>query len=405
MGFAFDNHIDFNLSSGNYAEGVGISSCPPGDVFNNHVLGNYLGTDCTGSVDLGNVHDGLYIGEGAHDNLIDNNLISGNDYEGVCIIGYPPYGWDSHSNIVYGNIIGLDIALAPLGNTMDGVSIGQYGNYYQGGYATANIVDSNIIAHNGHNGVSVWEHSNNNFNCDFNWITQNTMYTNGGLGIDLNDDGVTPNDANDPDTGANEELNFPVITAAGFYNGTTTVNGTIDIDTDPTQATVEVFRAAVDPSGYGEGWIYLGPANPDAAGNWQFVTTMLNMNDDVTATTTDQTFNTSEFCNNVTVVVGISESRYEQPGSLLLLQCYPNPFREEMRIAYSVKHIAEDVTITIYDIKGSIVKRFPRVAPDALHISLVWDGRDAQGDHVPPGVYFLQALTPSSQRTLTIVRE
>lgn len=57
---------------------------------------NYAGTDYTGTLDRGNAHDGIYIGEGAHDNIIDGNLISGNDFKGVCVIGYPPFGWDSH---------------------------------------------------------------------------------------------------------------------------------------------------------------------------------------------------------------------------------------------------------------------------------------------------------------------
>lgn len=406
IGFAFDNIIDLNLSSGNYAEGVGISSCPPGDVYQNLVTGNYIGTDYTGTLDRGNVHDGVYIGEGAHHNIVDGNLISGNDFEGVCIIGYPPYGWDSHDNILYNNIIGLDIALNPLANSMDGVSIGQYGNVYQGGFATENIVDSNIIAHNLHNGVTVWEHSNNSINCDHNWITQNTMYNNGGLGIDLNDEGVTLNDTNDPDTLANEELNYPIITNARYFAPQTIIDGTIDIDTDPTQAIVEVFRAAADPSGYGEGWIYLGATTPNAASQWTATVTGLNIGDHVTATTTDLVSNTSEFAGNVVVVLGIEEDGSTQvPDTYLLEQNIPNPLVSRTSIKYALPEYTL-VNLTVYDISGKKVINLINENQQSGYHMIYWNGRDSNGVEVGNGVYFYKLTTDqyTSIKKLIIAR-
>ncbi len=79
--------MDGCLSSGNYAEGVSITNCPPGDCYNNTVIDSYIGTDITGLLDLGNDHDGVVIAEGARDNLVKDNVISGNDYEGVTVIG------------------------------------------------------------------------------------------------------------------------------------------------------------------------------------------------------------------------------------------------------------------------------------------------------------------------------
>src|SRR5205823_6233993 len=45
-------------------------------------------------------------------------------------------------------------------------------------------------------------------------ITQNSIDANGVLGIDLSNDGVTPSDAGDPDTGPNDLQNFPTLTTA-----------------------------------------------------------------------------------------------------------------------------------------------------------------------------------------------
>jgi len=303
-GLAIENFADANLISGNWSEGIWIQGpFQPGDVGMNHMYMNYIGTDITGTVDLGNDRDGICLTEGTHDNDAADNLISGNDYSGVGISGFhniPGSPIITFNNIIVHNIIGLDVTLLPLPNTYHGVAIGIYGPTYWG-CAMNNYIELNTIAYNGLDGVSVWEDGVDNNNADYNRISQNSIYDNGGLGIDLNDDGVTLNDPGDPDFFANEELNFPVILSAVFNAGTTTITGTIDIDTAPNSATVEIFKADVDPTGYGEGRTFLGQATPDAAGNWTYTDVTLVVGDTVTATTIDMNNNTSEFCRNVQV--------------------------------------------------------------------------------------------------------
>jgi hypothetical protein len=403
LGYAYFNLVDRNLSSGNYAEGIGIASCPPGDVAFNSVLNNYVGTDAGGTVDLGNIHDGVYIGEGAHDNVVDGNLISGNDFEGVCIVGYaeaiPPVF--TYANIVTNNIIGLAVSMAPLPNTRDGVSIGIYGPIYQGGYATDNLIGVNIIAHNGRNGVLVWEHFSNNANADFNSITQNSIYNNTLLGIDLADDGVTANDPNDPDAGPNEELNFPVITSAVETAGQTTISGTINIDSDPTQALIEVFKVSPDPSGYGEGQVYLGTASANASSNWSVVVSGCSAGDTVTATTTDLTLNTSEFAQNFVVVTGIEENATALPERFELGQNRPNPFVRATSIHFALP-FASELKIRVYDVSGRIVAHLAEGQYAAGYHAAQWDGRDDQGRSVSPGVYIytLEAGNQSAMRKM-----
>jgi len=305
-GVASFNKVRKSLISANYADGVWVEGPrQPGDVGNNTVGQNYIGTDASGTVDLGNDHEGVALTEGTHDNQVIENLVSGNDTDGVGVqgfnnLGFPDPPIQTSNNLIAENTIGLDVNGGPLPNSMHGVAIGLYGSG-QWGCADGNTIRKNVIAFNGGDGVAVVEDFIDTFNADHNRITQNSIFDNGGLGIDLVDDMVTLNDPGDFDSAPNQEVNFPLMLSAMNMAGMTTVSGMIAIDTNPALATVEVFKARFDPSGHGEGEIYLGSTTPDALGNWTFMAAGLVSGDFITATTTDQAQNTSEFCQNIMV--------------------------------------------------------------------------------------------------------
>src|SRR5262249_5776894 len=97
-----------------------------------------------------------------------------------------------------------------------------------------------------------------------NSILGNAIYSNGGLGIDLNQDGVTPNDALDPDTGPNDLLNYPVITASIAYAaapGNITTYFKLDVPAGPYRIEVSNNPSGGDPSGYGEGEVFVASKN------------------------------------------------------------------------------------------------------------------------------------------------
>ena len=80
------------------------------------------------------------------------------------------------------------------------------------------------------------------------------------------------------------------------------------------------------------------------------------------------------------------------PEVTSLLPNYPNPFNPETWIPYQLSEPA-DVTLTIYDIQGSVVRNLDlghqragmyHGRSRAAH----WDGRNAQGEKVASGVYF-----------------
>ena len=119
-----------------------------------------------------------------------------------------------------------------------------------GGDATG---EGNVIANNAWDGIAVEASVGNS-------LLGNTYSNNGGLAIDLANDGVTLNDADDSDTDANNLQNFPVITSAFVSGGNLTVNGTLT-STPNTEFRVELFHVPAgsgDASGHGEAPIYLG---------------------------------------------------------------------------------------------------------------------------------------------------
>src|SRR3989304_931963 len=99
------------------------------------------------------------------------------------------------------------------------------------------LICGNTIAFNGADGVWIRDAATGG-----NRVLRNAIYSNGGLGIDLELNGVTANDGpGDADAGPNGLQNYPVLYAPG----------------------------AADAAGFGEGQRYLGFANvnTDAAGN------------------------------------------------------------------------------------------------------------------------------------------
>lgn len=108
------------------------------------------------------------------------------------------------------NLIGAGAGLSP-GANLTGVRIGTNGVR----------VYENIIVNNG-KGIVVASGTGNDFAID------NKIYNNTTIGIDLNNDGATLNDAGDADSGPNSLVNFPTITSASSSGGNLIVNYTLD---------------------------------------------------------------------------------------------------------------------------------------------------------------------------------
>jgi len=254
------NVIERNLISGNGTNGVDIYGA---DTVNNTLRGNLIGTDAAGTSALGNGGAGIWFGNGPHHNTIggstaqDRNVISSNNW-GVAI-GEA----GTTNNTVTGNFIGTDISGAvPLGNTSAGV-------VFYGGSQRNTIGPDNTIAYNGTDGVVIYGST-----CLRNTITGNSIYSNTDKGIEL-------------DAGGNLELFPPIITDLL----TDRVSGVA-----PPNSTVEIFS-----DDEGEGRIFEGSTTTDATSHFTFNKPSGLAGPHITTTATDVDGNTSEFSTTYSV--------------------------------------------------------------------------------------------------------
>ena len=242
-----------NVISGNGSDGIFVDS----QSSNIGVRSNFVGTNALGTAAIANGASGLRI-QGTNHAVI-GNLFSGNAQAGITLTSVQLVD-------VRSNQIGTDVtALLPIPNGGAGVSISAANRIEIGDIETSGR--GNTVAFNVGPGVTVAADT------DRVGVVDNSIFGNGGLGIDLLPLGVNANDAGDGDGGANTGQNFPVILTA-VSDATLTVTGTLNTTASTNGVRIQVFSStACDPAGNGEGQRFLGEVTvaTDAGGNvaWQ----------------------------------------------------------------------------------------------------------------------------------------
>lgn len=257
-----------NIINGNGYCGIAINGC---NISNNTVKGNVIGTDLSGTIDLGGLKDGIHCACATF-NVIEDNIIGGSQ-TGIYICCA-----EEGQNIIRVNYIGTNgNESTDIGNSVSGIVIEQSG---------FNIVGpGNVIAYNERKGIEIRGEVSVG-----NRITQNSIHDNGYLGIEMWD-------------GGNTQLVAPFLfdfeIQAGKVTGAACAN-----------CTIEIFS-----SDGNQGEIYEGQTITDKMGIFSF-----NKNDPfiktcLTATATDADSNTSQF--------SLSTPR-DIPNRTLILQEYNN---------------------------------------------------------------------------------
>jgi len=279
-----------NVISGNGDDGIELSGTYTADT---QITGNYIGTNAAGTGAVGNNYGvyingaiGTYLGGST---VAARNIVSGNTYNGVRISTSYASG-----NRVMGNYIGTDVyGTSALGN-FDGIWITGSASYNTIGGTMESM--GNQIAHNTRYGICVESGVSNQFR-------KNSISSNGNLGIDLQADGVTTNDAQDPDTGPNNLQNRPILSSAVSSGGSTTIQGSLN-STPDRDFIIDFYSNVVpDATNYGEGEDWIGSTTVhtnSGSGSISFNVTLPSVTVPggyyITATATDDvTDDTSEF--------------------------------------------------------------------------------------------------------------
>lgn len=299
-----------NLISGN-AQGMYLYNSATANL----IQGNFIGTDLTGELAIPNTSYGIELDSGYANTIGGSaanagNLISGNGEDGILI----SFG---SVNTLQGNTIGLTFSHAnTLPNQGNGILMIITFDNLIGGTAPG---EGNWIAGNIRNGIAIV--ATPPYASSRNSITGNAIYNNGWLGIDLSADGVTANDAGDPDGGANNQQNYPTLAKATVNNsGITTIEGLL-FSTPSLSYTLHFYaNSSCETFGYGEGESYLGSAQlttnaNGVAGLWVQLPVAVPAGQFITATATDSTLNTSEFSNCTPVLTNLLTNPGFESGS------------------------------------------------------------------------------------------
>lgn len=283
-----------NILSGNTTYGIYISDPGTGS---NIVLGNFIGTDGTGTNALPNGGWGIGVWSGASANTIGGTSAgAGNLISGSTGAGYGIAIGGANSNVVEGNFIGTDISgKAAIPNGFAGVAVesGSVGNLVGGTNAGAgNVIDYNYI------GVAMYQANTTN-----NAIRGNSIFANTGQGIDL--DGFPGNHVGF-EAGPDDWQNYPVITNAFGYANSTVVEGnfySLPLRTYYLDFFVNTIQG---PSGYGEGQVYIGSETVTTSGSATALFAFTNNSANyagqyLSATATAATGDSSEFAADVLV--------------------------------------------------------------------------------------------------------
>ncbi len=275
----------------------------------NQVQGNYVGVNLTGTGKIEAPYSRIDYGISV--NLASNTLIggttagAGNIVANAAFTGISITGYNLATDVrVQGNYVGLSKeGQVPLGNAWHGIQL--QGAITQTLVGGTTPTAANIIAYNGRAGVFV------DSDVLRTRIIGNSIFDNTGIGIDWRIDGVDANLLNENDLSPERRQNYPVLNVATISGGNLTVTGSLN--SHPfSRFTIDFYSSpACDPSGYGEGKLYLGSTTLSIyeTYNGRFTATLpmtVPVGQFITATAFRENGTTSEFSQCIQVISGCS---------------------------------------------------------------------------------------------------
>jgi parallel beta-helix repeat protein len=290
------NQIRNNLISGNKNNGIKTDLNSTTEI-NLDIMGNTIGLNANKTAKVPNEQNGIYleyaqkvkIGDGT---IVNANTISGNGENGILLYNHlsassisdPEYFY----TLIQGNYIGTNQSLANgFGNAKNGIQVAGGQRYKIGG---RNQNEGNKIFYNGEDGVNIQQREYvfyggqiQNSNSSYGVINLNEFTGNGGIGIDLvseeSNNGITPNDVDDVDSGANNLQNYPVINSVVNNGSDLTVSGTLNSPGFNANVYIDIYANDVgtDTQKDREGKYYAGSVDVNYATNTPTINWSVNI--------------------------------------------------------------------------------------------------------------------------------
>jgi flagellar hook assembly protein FlgD len=99
----------------------------------------------------------------------------------------------------------------------------------------------------------------------------------------------------------------------------------------------------------------------------------------------------------ISVTLDLTGVKGDGPRTITALdQNFPNPFNPSTTVRYSLKS-REHVNITVYDVRGSVVRVLVDEERPAGYQKIDWYGQNQSDERVASGIYFIRMTTADRQ--------
>jgi glycosidase len=129
---------------------------------------------------------------------------------------------------------------------------------------------------------------------------------------------------------------------------------------------------------------------------------VLNINDQISLQPGEYRLYTSRKLATPGILLGINDIK--ATGKEPLVTVYPNPSPGEF--TFEIQSInPTSVSVSVFDITGNMIwQNKTSISAEEIQ-SVKWDGKSANGNAIPRGIYFLQVRTSISSKTVKIIKE
>lgn len=90
-------------------------------------------------------------------------------------------------------------------------------------------------------------------------------------------------------------------------------------------------------------------------------------------------------------------------SNIEILECYPNPFNDNLTMVVRVNEGTRELGINVIDLQGRVVKKLKYGLLRENHLTIMWDGTNHFNETVASGVYFIRIADGTNSKYMRVV--